>query len=177
MSVHVAITRRVRPGCEAEFQQALTDFFQSSFSLGGVLGASMLLPPPGSGLRDHGILRSFASEVERDAFYASPEFQQWDQRARKLTEGDAEYRELHGLEAWFREPGLPKPPRWKMAVATLAGVYPSSLLLGTFVVPQLHGLPHPLVSLVVGACMVIMLTWVVMPLVTKLLHGWLHSRV
>ncbi|GEP41041.1 antibiotic biosynthesis monooxygenase [Brevifollis gellanilyticus] len=177
MSVHVAITRSVRPGCEAEFQQALTEFFQSSFSHGGVIGASLLLPPPGSDSREHGILRTFASEAERDAFYASPEFQQWEKRAQTLTEGEAQYRELHGLEAWFREPGSPKPPRWKMAVATLAGVYPTSLLLGALVIPNLHSLPHPVASLIVGACMVTMLTWVVMPLVTKLLHRWLHSNV
>ena len=48
MAIHVAITRRVRPGCEAEFQKALREFFQTSFGHTGVLGASMLTPPPGS---------------------------------------------------------------------------------------------------------------------------------
>ena len=42
MPIHIAITRRVRPGCEAEFQAALREFFQASFAHGGVLGASML---------------------------------------------------------------------------------------------------------------------------------------
>jgi antibiotic biosynthesis monooxygenase (ABM) superfamily enzyme len=176
MSVHVAITRQVRPGCETEFQQALAEFFQASFSHGGVLGASMLVPPPGSGSREHGILRTFASEAERDAFYASPQFQRWEARARKLTEGEAHYRDLHGLEAWFRESDQPKPPRWKMGVATLAGVYPTSLMLGTLVIPHLHGLPHALSALIVGSCMVICLTWIVMPVVTRLLHRWLHPQ-
>src|SRR6266478_5206866 len=36
MPIHVAITRRVRAGCEAEFQQALREFFQTSFGHGGV---------------------------------------------------------------------------------------------------------------------------------------------
>ena len=31
MPIHIAITRQVRPGCEAEFQQALREFFQTSF--------------------------------------------------------------------------------------------------------------------------------------------------
>ena len=36
MPIHVAITRRVRPGCEAEFQKALREFLQTSFAHGGV---------------------------------------------------------------------------------------------------------------------------------------------
>lgn len=175
MSIHIAITRRVRPGCEAEFQQGLREFFQTSFAHEGVLGASMIIPPPDSDSREHGILRTFGSEAERDAFYASPMFQAWEKRARTLTEGEPEYRELHGLEAWFRSPSHP-PPRWKMAVATLAGVYPTSLVLSTFVAPHLHSLPHPLAVLVIGSGMVICLTWIVMPFVTKVLHAWLHPK-
>ena len=48
-------------------------------------------------------------------------FKAWEARARTLTEGEPVYRQLHGLEAWFRSPQTP-PPRWKMAVATLLGV-------------------------------------------------------
>jgi antibiotic biosynthesis monooxygenase (ABM) superfamily enzyme len=71
MPVHIAISRRVRAGCEVEFQQALREFFPTSFSHGGVWGASMLTPPPGSDSREYGILRTFANEAERDAFYES----------------------------------------------------------------------------------------------------------
>lgn len=175
MPIHMAITRRVRPGCEAEFQQALREFFQASFAHGGVWGASMLTPPPGSDSREFGILRTFADEAERDAFYASPLFQAWEARARTLTEGEPEYRQLQGLEAWFRSPGNP-PPRWKMAVATLLGVYPTSLLLSLTLGEALHGWPVAAKSLLIGAAMVALLTWVVMPFVTRILHHWLHPR-
>lgn len=70
MPIHVAITRRVRPGCEAPFQQALRQFFQDSFAHGGVLGATMIVPTPGSNSRDFGIPRTFADEKERDAHCA-----------------------------------------------------------------------------------------------------------
>jgi antibiotic biosynthesis monooxygenase (ABM) superfamily enzyme len=173
MPIHIAITRQVRSGCEAEFQAALREFFQGSFAHGGVLGASMLTPPPGSDSREFGILRTFASEAERDAFYESPVFKAWEERASTLTEGEPEYRELHGLEAWFRSPHNP-PPRWKMAMATLLGVYPVSLMIGVTLSSTLKKLPLPLNLLVVSAIIVSMLTWVVMPFVTRLLHGWLN---
>jgi antibiotic biosynthesis monooxygenase (ABM) superfamily enzyme len=175
MPIHIAITRRVRPGCEAEFQSALREFFQTSFAHGGVLGASMLTPPPGSDSREYGILRTFASETERDAFYESPMFKAWEERARTLTEGEPVYRQLHGLEAWFRSPHNP-PPRWKMAVATLLGVYPVSLLIGVVLSPTLRKLPLVLNLFVVSAIIVGLLTWVVMPFVTRLLHGWLNPQ-
>src|SRR4051812_39576426 len=142
MPIHVAITRRVKPGCEAEFQQALREFFQTSFAHGGVLGATMIVPPPGSVSRGFGILRTFEDEQERAALFGSPLFKTWEERCAPLTEkGSWTSRELHGLEAWFRSPDLQGPPRWKMAVVTLLGVYPISFLIGMTLSPQLHRLP------------------------------------
>ena len=175
MPIHVAITRRVRTGCEAQFQEELHAFLQRSFAQGGVTGAQMLTPPPGSNSREYGILRSFADEKERDAFYASPMFKEWHERAKDLTEGEPEYREVHGLEAWFRSPGGP-PPRWKMALMTLIGVYPTSLLLTLTLGKVVHAWPVAARSLAIALAMVALLTWVVMPLVTRFFHGWLHPQ-
>jgi antibiotic biosynthesis monooxygenase (ABM) superfamily enzyme len=175
MPIHIAITRRVRPGCEAEFQDALREFLQTSFGHDSVQGASMLVPPPGSETREFGILRTFSSEADRDSFYQSPMFKAWDERARALTEGNPVYRQLHGLEAWFRSPENP-PPRWKMAVATLVGVYPTSMVLALTVGPWTRGFPFLLGSLIFAALMVALLTWAVMPAVTRFLHTWLHPE-
>ncbi len=175
MSIHIAITRRALPGREAEFEASLREFLQASFAHGSVMGANMLTPGANSDSREYGILRTFASEAERDAFYNSPMFLAWDERAKTMTEGEWKPRQLHGLEAFFHSSQAP-PPRWKMAVATLAGVYPTSLLLAYFVAPHLHSLPRPVVSLIIATCMVTMLTWVVMPQVIKLLHRWLHPK-
>ena len=176
MPIHIAITRRVRPGCEAEFQQALREFLQASFAHGGVLGASMLTPPAGSDSREYGILRTFANEAERDAFYDSPMFKAWEERAGKMTEGEPKYRQLHGLEAWFRSPQNP-PPRWKMAVATFLGVFPVAMVLNLALGPALRSWPFVPRNAVFNMCVVTLLTWVVMPLVTRLMHGWLHPRI
>ncbi|MGV3661485.1 MAG: antibiotic biosynthesis monooxygenase [Prosthecobacter sp.] len=175
MSLHIAITRRVRPGCGLAFEEKLQRFAQMSLQLPGTRGVQLLHPAPGAGPQEYGILRSFASVADRDAFYASPLFQQWQQDIASLVEGGPDNRELHGLEAWFRQPGQPQPPPWKMALVTLLGVYPTSLLLGMLMVPCLQGLPEALVSFLMAAGMVACLTWVVMPMVTKALHGWLHA--
>jgi len=175
MPIHIAITRRVRPGCEAEFQAALREFFQTSFGHEGVLGASMLTPPPGSESREFGILRTFRNEKERDDFYESPMFKAWEERARTLTEGEPVYRQLHGLEAWFRSSHSP-PPRWKMALATFLGVFPTAAILNLTLGPAIRPWPFILSSVVFNGCMVALLTWMVMPLVTRALQGWLHPH-
>ena len=176
MPIHVAITRRVRPGCEAEFQLALREFFQNSFAHGGVLGATMIVPPPGSDSREFGILRTFADEKERDAFYASPSFKAWEEKCAPLTETDSwTHRPLHGLETWFRSPHAP-PPRWKMAVATFLGVFPVVMFLSLTLGPVIHEWHFIASNAVFNACVVTLLTWVVMPVVTKVLQGWLQPN-
>jgi antibiotic biosynthesis monooxygenase (ABM) superfamily enzyme len=175
MPLHVAITRQVRPGCETRFEQELRAFFQRSFDADGVRGALLLVPPPGSGSREYGILRTFAGEAERDAFYRSPLFQTWDEQVKPLTEGGCHYRELHGLEAWFRSAGDP-PPRWKMALATFLGVFPVATALNLTLGQTIRTWPFLLGSALFNACVVALLTWVVMPLVTRLLHSWLHPQ-
>lgn len=175
MPIHIAITRRVRPGREAEFQEALREFFQTSFAHGGVLGATMIVPPPGSDTREFGILRTFGDEKERDAFYASPVFKAWEEKCAPLTEsGSWTQRPLHGLEAWFRSPHMP-PPRWKMGVATYLGVFPVATILSLTLAPAMRSWHFLLSNALFNACVVILLTWVVMPLVTRALHRWLHA--
>jgi antibiotic biosynthesis monooxygenase (ABM) superfamily enzyme len=177
MPIHVAITRRVRPGREAEFQQALRDFFQSSFAHGGVLGATMLVPPPGSNSREFGILRTFADEKERDDFYASAVFKAWEKTCEPLTEsGSWTFRPLHGLEAWFRSPHHP-PPKWKMAIATFIGVYPLVMFLNLTLGPAIAEWPFLLRHAVFNALVVALLAWIVMPVVARLLQGWLQPEV
>ncbi len=176
MPIHIAITRRVKPGCEAEFQAALREFFQTSFAHGGVLGATMIVPPPGSDSREFGILRSFANEKERDDFYTSPLFKAWEKKCEPLTESNSwTHRPLHGLEAWFRSPHHP-PPKWKMAVATFIGVFPLAMILTLTLGPLIREWHFVLRNAVFNAFVVTLLAWVVMPVVTRLLSGWLQPR-
>lgn len=175
MPVHIAITRRVQPGREAEFQHALREFFQASLAHEGVLGANMLVPLPGSTTREYGILRTFASEAERDAFYRSPAFAAWETQARAMTEGEPDYRQLHGLEAWFRT-SSPPPPRWKMASVTFVGVFPLALILTWLVSPLMGAWPFLLRNAVFNLLMVAGLTWAIMPLLTRSLRPWLSPQ-
>ncbi|HLP26642.1 MAG TPA: antibiotic biosynthesis monooxygenase [Acidobacteriota bacterium] len=168
------ITRRVRPGCEAQYQEALRKFFQDSFAHDGVLGASMIVPPPGSGSREFGILRTFASARDRDAFYASALFREWNQTVAPFAEEDWTSRQLHGMEAWFRSPRS-APARWKMALLTWAAVWPATLVVRACLHPWLgSALPAVVFTGVVTAGVVALLTWGLMPLLVRAAERWLQ---
>lgn len=104
--LHIAITRKVKPGCESEFEAAIMQFFASSLSREGVLGAYLLRPLPDSKDRTYGILRSFASEEDRDAFYDSDDFKVWEQTVSPLVEFEYSRRPLHGLDAFLKLCGV-----------------------------------------------------------------------
>ncbi len=171
MPVHVAITRKVLPGKEEEFTEALRRFLGESFAHGGVHGAVLITSLPGSDSREIGILRTFKDTAERDAFYASPQFKAWEEYAATLTE-EPVYRHLTGLEAWFRSSA--PPSRIKMALVTLCGVFPTSLFLWWAVAPLINSFPMPVRLFINAALMVSILTWVVMPFLTRILRKWIR---
>jgi antibiotic biosynthesis monooxygenase (ABM) superfamily enzyme len=136
-----------------------------------------LYPPPGSASTDYGILRSFASASEREAFYGSPLFKNWLAEIEPMVEGKSSPRQLSGLEAWFRDGQEPMPPRWKMALLTWPAVWLVSTIVRTVLAPALGPvLPEVLESGVVTASVVSILTWIAMPLVVRVARPWLYPK-
>jgi antibiotic biosynthesis monooxygenase (ABM) superfamily enzyme len=176
--IHVAIVRTVKAGCEAEFEQALHDFVQRSLSLTGQMGVDIIRPAPGSRSRQYGIIRKFADRDALAEFRTSPEYLEWNQIALDLTEGSGKVEELCGLESWFTQPGQPLHPlpQWKMAIATYLGVVPVIMLLSLTLGRLIQNWNFVLNNIVFNAFVVVLLTWVVMPLITRILHGWLQTE-
>ena len=173
--VHVAITRRVKKGQEAEFERRLKAFFERADAAPGTRGAYLLKPLEADG-QTYGILRAFEDEAAKEAFYRSDLYGTWNEEVAELVEGGPERRELHGLEAFFRgrEAGA-EPPAWKMAILTWIAVNPAVWIFANGV-PKVAGSLPPLVELlVVNAFVVATLTWAFMPLLVRLAGRWLRQ--
>ena len=174
--VHVAITRKVKPGCESEFEGAIERFFKESEKINGSLGAQLIRPLPGNQSNNYGILRSFANDKDRDDFYQSDQFREWEQSVKPLVEPGYTRQEieLHGLEAFFSNPNIIRhPSRWKMAIVTWMGVWPTVLLISLLISPHLMGLPIWIAIGIDTVLVVATLTWAVMPILTRLMRPWL----
>jgi antibiotic biosynthesis monooxygenase (ABM) superfamily enzyme len=68
------------------------------------------------------------------------------------------------------------PPRYKLALLTWAGAYIVITLLLALLGPAIASWPLVLRTLVVSVTMVVVLTWLIMPRLTRLFGGWLHAR-
>jgi len=174
--VHVAITRVVRVGKELEFEFALKRFIQRSLEYDGTCGAQVVRPAPHTDSREYGVLRSFRSAKDRDAFYASQLFAEWEHEVRDLVEGTFVRRTLHGLEAFFHGDGYtPPPPRWKMATVTWLGVWPLALTWALVFAPLVDPLHISVKTALSSTAIVGSLAWVIMPTFTKLFRPWLSA--
>lgn len=173
--IHVAIIRHVKPGCEAAFEQALRQFASETSHEPGGAGVQLIGPLPGAKQGEYGLLRTFDDRAACEAFYASDRFARFQEDVRHLVNGDGERQELTGLEAFFRGFGAP-PPRWKMALVTWAGVFPTVLFWNWALATPLAGTPYLVRTAVMIALSVVTLTWGLMPLLTRLCAPWLHAR-
>ena len=173
----VVVKRRIRPGKESEFEQRMQGFVQFAMAFPGHRGISVLRPSGGG--RDYIVVDKFSDASSRGSFKASSQYQDWMSRLGELTEGDPRIEELSGLEGWFtlpEDPGLAKPPKYKMAIATFLGVFPVVMGLSLTLGPAIRSWPFVLSNAIFNACVVALLTWVVMPLITRMLHRWLFPE-
>lgn len=93
-----------------------------------------------------------------------------------LVEGDRSVNVLGGWAGWFAPAAGPArgPRRWKQAATVLLALFPISLgitLLRQALLPDLPVVPSVLGSNIVG---IALLTWVLMPWLTRRLDPWLR---
>lgn len=101
----------------------------------------------------------------------------------KKNFGTYQYRKLGtGLEGWFGRKKtsavISRPPAWKQNFAVLFGLYPT-VMFETLLFPQLGFMNDWSLAYRVFVNNLIscsLLTWVVMPFVTKLLNFWLRPQ-
>ncbi len=169
--------RRAKPNCGAAYEALLRGMFDEMQSFTGFLGAEIV--PPATPDGEYQVIVRWASKAALAAWDASPAHILWIQRLGEVAEGDPEYRLLTGLEAWFALPAIPsnmQPSRLKMAVVSWLGIFPTVALLQATIAPLLADWPFLLRIAAFTALMVFVMTWLVMPWLTRLLRPLLLPR-
>jgi uncharacterized protein len=172
----VVVSRRVRPGCEAPFQAWAEGLGQELARFPGHR-TCQLIPPVREAQPEWVFVFTFDSAKSLQAWIASSTRTQWLARLEPMVEGPDTAQVISGLEALFGllPPNVAAPPPvWKVAASVLVGLYPASLLNALFLAPLVKDLPVPLRVLISVVVVVAAMTWVVMPLVTRLLRSWLY---
>ncbi|MEH2305194.1 antibiotic biosynthesis monooxygenase [Nostoc sp.] len=175
--VTVVITQVVKPGCESAYETWLKDITRVSRSYVGHLGTNVIRPQLGV-RNEYAIIFRFDGYENLKVWMTSRDREYWLNQGKHLVESDPYVQQISGLEAWFSLPGQPlkTPPRYKTALLTWAAVFVLINILSTFLVPLLRGLPPLIISLIVTITMVLLLTYIVMPRVSRLFSFWLYPK-
>jgi uncharacterized protein len=174
--VTTAVTRRIKPGHEAAYEAFLVGISGAASAFPGYLGVEVFRPASGQGSEYRTVYR-FDSVAHLHAWLDSAEHAAWLARAEPHVAGPIQTQVLTGLEGWFTlptRPGVAPPPAYKMALVTWATIFPLITLLVVALAPLLGRLPLVARLAVTTGVTVPLMTWVVMPRVTRLLRRWLY---
>lgn len=180
--VTVIITRRIRRGHEAEYEALLLQLQQEARQLPGYLGVTTQRPPPGGPPEYVSVVRWDSVEALR-GFEHSSLRARFLERVQRVSEADAVWQEMTGLEFWFTPPPgtvVPQPSKARMALLLIGTVYTLVLLVGTLLGEVLVHLPFEvpmaLKLLATITIQVLLMTWFVMPWLTRRLAAWIYPR-
>lgn len=171
----VIVTWRVRQGCEPEFEAWRREISAAALRFTGHMGIEVILPGATPG--EYVVVFRFDTYQHLRAWQESDIRRELLKKAEPFRENEPSYRLESGLEYWFAPPDIPaSPPRWKMAIVTVLGVWPVSMLAPWLLNPLIGGQPLALRALLIAMGIVTLLTWVVMPVLVRILKPWLGQK-
>ena len=181
-AVTVLVSRRVKPGHEAAFEQASEAMTVAARPFPGYLGGQLVRPEPGCDDEERNLYHTvfaFDTPEHLQAWQTSPARAERLQAIAPHTLGSTKLREVSGLGHWFTPPAgaaHQPPPRWKVAVVTWLGIFPTVYLLFLTVAPLLANWPLLPRVMVITMLVVVLMTWVVAPRLTTWLKPFLFAH-
>jgi antibiotic biosynthesis monooxygenase (ABM) superfamily enzyme len=190
--ITVIVTRTAKKGRIKEFEDWMDGIIHESLKFEGHLGVNVIRPVEQSS-PEYVIIFRFNTLNNLLKWERSQVRKEWLEKSKDVVEGEDKVQKLTGLEFWFtpssihqtqgeannneaRSQPVDLPPRYKMAIVTAGIVF---VLLNTLI-PQIQQLtaPLPLVlsSLLGVIIMVFLMTYLIMPSVTRLLKPWLYDK-
>jgi uncharacterized protein len=174
--VTAVASRRVKSGREREFEEWVSGILAAANKFPGYLGSEVLRPSDPED-NEYRIIFRFDHESNLHAWENSEERQRRLEKVRPLLHEEEKVDVLTGLETWFTlpsKPGEPAPPRYKMAIVTWLAVFPVVAVIFSLFGHWLNLLPTLLRTVVFTAVMVTLMTYVIMPRMTRLFSFWLY---
>lgn len=166
----------VRPGREEVFERWMSGITEACSDYEGYLGSELIRPVGRSGNEYVSIFR-FDTYEHLETWIDSDERQRWLDRIPEFSDASPEVRYHQSLEFWFspeRNRGV-APTKYKMALVTFAVIWPMVHFIPRAVAEH-SGLPRLAAEVVSVATIVLLMTYAVMPTVTRLLRPFLFDR-
>ncbi|OJJ14864.1 hypothetical protein BKI52_40625 [marine bacterium AO1-C] len=174
----VVVSHFVKQEKAQAFEQALKQVIQKAKVYPGYEGIQ-IIQGKNKAEQEYVLLIRFDTEANYQTWAASAPRNEWFEELKEYIIKESEIRYQEGIEFWFSMPETPTiaaPKKWKMAILTWMVIYPLVLTLSTLVGFYLHFLPTFLRILTVSLILVPLMTYLVMPQVTKTFAFWIFKR-
>jgi uncharacterized protein len=172
--VTIDVIKQVKPGCEPEFEEALTDLMTAAEGFDGYLGANVFRTDS-----EYRIVFKFDHLSHLQEWEASAIRHKLLDRTERHTIGEGKFQVLTGLETWFTltpNRAIVPPQQYKMLVVTCLAAFPTLNLITFVIQPLLQGIPALFKTLISMVLMLSLMTYVIMPRMTKLFAFWLYPK-
>lgn len=180
--VTVIVSRKAKKGKIEEFEEWMDGIVHESMKFEGHMGVNIIRPSNLSN-PEYIIIFRFTSYENLAKWEKSEIRRKWIEKSKDVTEGEPTVQRQSGLEFWFTPnsgnasaAALEQPPRYKMAMVITGVIF----VLVFTLLPQIQnataGLPLLLSTLLGVVIMVLLMTYVIMPSVTRLLRPWLSKK-
>ncbi len=169
------VSRTPKRGREKEYEDWLHGVVELSQRWPGHLGATILKPHGGG--RAYTLVFRFDTVEHLQAWDTSDERRAWVARGQAMCERGDALKRMTGMETWFALPGggsVVPPPRWKMALVSFCVAFPIIQALNATLGRLLANIPALARGACLGASMVLLMTYVAMPLATRVCRDWLY---
>ena len=185
LPVTVIVKRIVKKNKIKEFEEWLSGINREVSRQNGSMGIDIISPTDNESKPEYVIIFRFDNYVNLTKWENSSIRNEWLKKGRELVQTDPDVQKLTGLEFWFtpypkrnsHSMLLDSPRRYKMVIVTIPVI---ALLLLTLV-PQIHfigeslSIPYSIRFVIAIAIMVLLMTYFIMPLLTKVLRPWLFN--
>jgi uncharacterized protein len=168
----------VKPGSEDAYEAWVQEVRPIAQRFPGHQGVAMIRPQEGSHVFT--IVLHFDTLEHLRAWLDSDTRQELLRKVEPLLSAQpAEVEIRPGMEFWLSPPGQKHARAWKQFLLITAVIYPVSVLTNWIAQPLFDAVPMlavPLVrSLIISVALVALMTWAIMPRLTRAVAGWLYE--
>lgn len=176
--VTVIVSRRVKKSDVQAFEKLCNQMTECASHFDGYVSTAILRPinvdDP-----EYRIIFKFVDKQTLAKWEASEQRAEILQEIESLLVEPGEREEISGLVTWFSLPSknpLTPPPRYKMTLVSWLALYPAVTLIFLAFEPWLVHIPLPLRTLLVTVVVIVLMSYVLMPLMTRLFAFWLYPE-
>ncbi len=172
--VTVIVTRTARAGKVHEFEEWMQGIIGAAKGFAGYMGSDIIRPDSAS--LEYVIIFRFASYASLERWQRSEERRGWIEKSKAVVEGESRMEVRAGLDFWFTPRAGRVAPRYKMALIVIPVISVLLLTLVPFIQQATEGLPAILRTVAGVVILVLLMTYVIMPAITRATAPWLYKK-